>query len=515
MLNFWRFFIIVIDLLFFLISVDAQNIVYHEDSEQVVSREELNEKIKQQERVFYEKPHEVAHEIIQLYELALQYKDTTALLRIFRLMNYVFNVQGEHDEQIKYSLQQIKLAESLRDTSQIIEACLSLSNAYQSLQNREIALRYSLDAQKLAEQIKDDVALGRALLNVSEEYRKTKDFGIANMYAERANEYFQKSKQPYYEALSQLEFGKIALDKDEYDNAQKYFQKTLQLLENLSPYDKARVLICMGKLYRHKSQYAKSHQYLQESLVLAQAIEAKPLLVRVYHELSITNEANGDLAKALSYYKLYKQHHDELVTKTHNIRTNTLQYHYDKTKKEKEIELLSKNQLLNLQIIRNQEREKYWLIIGISLLAAVIIVTGGSYFYRSKQNKMLKSQNEEIQKQKMHIEQQNLLLSQKNAALDKLNEEKDYMLGIAAHDLKSPLKQIIGLVSIIRLENDALTENQKNYLTRIEESCNRLSSLIDKILDLDALRTNTKNLTIQKIDLTQILSALALDFQNI
>ncbi|GAB4332030.1 MAG: hypothetical protein OHK0038_07380 [Flammeovirgaceae bacterium] len=501
---------------YFIVEGKCQPFFTQDSVKQIFTKEEVVSKINYSEDISAEKPIEAISIVRPIYDWLLQNsKDTSLIFRVLRVMDYGFSVSGEFDEQIKYAIQQMKLAEAKKDTISMIYASEALSAAYRSLGNKEVALRYSLEAQKLAEATNDKISQGIAMLNIGDDYRISKDFGIALMYTEKAYKIFKDVKDPYYLALTEMNLGEIALDKNDPDEALKHLELAYEQMKNAAPLKKSYILECLGNAYRQKKRYDLSMNYLQEALSNAQAIEAKPQLVSVYEQLSLTAEASGDIVKALSYFKLFKHVDDDLKEKSHNVRTSILQHQYDTHKKNKEIELLNKNQLLNLQIIRNQQKERYWLVGGIFLLSLLIIITLLSYIYRSKQNKKLKIQNEEIQAQKNKILQQNILLEQKNIELDKLNEEKDYLLGIAAHDLKSPLKQIIGLINIIQMEEGNLSESQKDCLTRVIDSANRLSELINKILDMDALKANKQKLDIQRIDLHPILSALAMDFENV
>ena len=52
--------------------------------------------------------------------------------------------------------------------------------------------------------------------------------------------------------------------------------------------------------------------------------------------------------------------------------------------------------------------------------------------------------------------------------LEKLNDEKNDLMGIVAHDLKSPLAQIKGLISILELENCQFNQDQKLVIEKIK-----------------------------------------------
>lgn len=58
------------------------------------------------------------------------------------------------------------------------------------------------------------------------------------------------------------------------------------------------------------------------------------------------------------------------------------------------------------------------------------------------------------------------LLKAQKLKLEKLNVEKSELMTIVAHDLKTPLAQIEGLVSILELESHKLTSDQKGLIKK-------------------------------------------------
>jgi len=79
-------------------------------------------------------------------------------------------------------------------------------------------------------------------------------------------------------------------------------------------------------------------------------------------------------------------------------------------------------------------------------------------------------------------------LEEKNRELEKLNASKDYFLGMAAHDLRSPLSGIKSFSEMI-LEGVAgeLNEEQREYMQMISDSSNGLLKLINDLLDINSI----------------------------
>lgn len=95
-------------------------------------------------------------------------------------------------------------------------------------------------------------------------------------------------------------------------------------------------------------------------------------------------------------------------------------------------------------------------------------------------------------------------LAQQNAELERLNREKNHFLGMAAHDLRSPLHAIM-LYSELLLEGN-LESQQREYLTVIFESSVFLSRLVDNLLDVATIEAGQLNLQIEPVHLIRWIS---------
>ncbi|HYF70034.1 MAG TPA: ATP-binding protein [Ohtaekwangia sp.] len=124
------------------------------------------------------------------------------------------------------------------------------------------------------------------------------------------------------------------------------------------------------------------------------------------------------------------------------------------------------------------------------------------------QSDYLHEANETISQMHRDMEKQKDEILQKNKELLNLNNEKNNLIGIVAHDLKSPLNQIKGLLSIMKLTTSNLTEETLNYIEMMEASSGRLSDMIAKILDVEAIESKKLNLTIEEVDLSALVENL-------
>jgi signal transduction histidine kinase len=122
--------------------------------------------------------------------------------------------------------------------------------------------------------------------------------------------------------------------------------------------------------------------------------------------------------------------------------------------------------------------------------------------YLHEANQTITYMHAEVEKRKNEI-------LQKNDELLTLNNEKNNLIGIVAHDLKSPLNQIKGLLTIMKMSASNFSEETMSYIDMMEKSAARLSDMIAKILDVEAIESKNLNLVLENINLSDVLNNIA------
>lgn len=119
--------------------------------------------------------------------------------------------------------------------------------------------------------------------------------------------------------------------------------------------------------------------------------------------------------------------------------------------------------------------------------------------------------NERITTMHMELQTQRDEIWAKNEELVSLNNEKNNLIGIVAHDLKSPLNQIGGLITLLKLTAE-LEDEPAEFVNTMSESVNRLNGMIEKILDVEAIESKKLNLNIERVDLVGVLESLTQNY---
>jgi signal transduction histidine kinase len=128
------------------------------------------------------------------------------------------------------------------------------------------------------------------------------------------------------------------------------------------------------------------------------------------------------------------------------------------------------------------------------------------------------------QENELLIREQNSLLEQEvtkrtekiaiqNEELVTLNEEKDALMGVVAHDIRSPLNQIKGFIQLIKLSASNLSKDHNEYLEEMHRSADRLTQMTSQILDINAINSKGIKLKMKITNLAEIVKEVLKYFQ--
>ncbi len=181
--------------------------------------------------------------------------------------------------------------------------------------------------------------------------------------------------------------------------------------------------------------------------------------------------------------------------------------------KEKEIQLeLIKNANLRLEKERTYKRI---FIVGAIVSLFFLIVIGSLFYKNQRVTKQLVQQNERIELQREDIRLINEQLMNRNSQLVMLNEEKNNLVRILAHDLRSPISQIMMVGELLSLSRPTLSEEEQRLVVTIQEGATRMNQMISKILDVDALESNKGMMRKEQVKLCQLVQEISARYRPI
>ncbi|NJM24816.1 MAG: tetratricopeptide repeat protein [Bacteroidia bacterium] len=400
-----------------------------------------------------------------------------------------------------------------------------------------LALKYYLEALKISEQHKDLIGMANAQINVGFIHLSEEDY-------EKAHEYFQKGLQTsidakylkgevwsysnigialnklkrydeartsYEKAMSYVDDGKhdrelgrlinnisiTYLDEKNYPMALKYLLQSAAIKEKFQePYDMATTYVNVADTYQKMSDYAKAIQYAEKSLALGKQSGTPDVMEPALMSLAKSYFVLKDYKKAY----LLKEEQLEIQDSLYSLERLRLQREmmakYDYEKKDQENDLLKKESELSEAKVEKQ----YYVILStglaLILILFVTIVLWRLYVRKARINRWLNQRSREVEA--------------KNRTLEKDIDEKNSLMNVVAHDLRSPLNKVKGLAQLIRLDG-TLSLSQKEYLGIIEDVTEHGKRLIADLLVLNTAEA-TNQVPKHEVDLKEFIEECATEF---
>lgn len=463
------------------------------------------------------------------YRLGLELDLSKDLSRPLSFIGLANAYKGDYKTSFEFHTKAIEVAQRQADSVQLGYSYNNFGRLFFDQGDMTRAYDNLLKSQEIFERIEDETGMAYVYRSISNLHKSQRDFPKALQMSRKAYELRLKSGDPRALLSALMEMGSVYSDMNSRERANRCFEQADSIATKIDDHISlaetrigwAEYLIIHGDSARaHKLAHlaysmiseAGNQRLLPRASLLMGLVhfklgaleDAKGFLNQVIHS---TEESHRDLQRDAYYYfsKIYeiegRQADATLAFNKHLIlkeslqsvelarQIEKLQFQLEIERIERENEILKTNDARSDAIIRQQQLENIILIAIVTFVSVLFIMQWRNTVKRSDANNKLAKQNQEIEKQKREIAEQNEKLEKRNQELSELNHEKDTLMNIVAHDLKSPLNRIKGLSDLMEME-DKLTENQSMYLKLLKDSTRAGLDLIVDLLDVNALEVN-------------------------
>lgn len=105
-------------------------------------------------------------------------------------------------------------------------------------------------------------------------------------------------------------------------------------------------------------------------------------------------------------------------------------------------------------------------------------------------------------------------LMEVNKKLTRFNTDKDNFLNVAAHDLKSPVNNILGLISLINMQKGNISPEQAEYILHIQHLCSNMQNLIGNLLDIGKIEGGVMEFKPEAVNVSEFMKEHLDDFKE-
>lgn len=439
----------------------------------------------------------------QLSQEAMALSDSLAFatgkIWAIRNLSLVENSKGNLDRQMQLSFDALMLADSLKDLRALGIINNDIGNVFIEQENPRQALRYLKKALHIKRRLKESAEIARTLNNMGSSYMRLDMPDSALYFLKQSEQIKQTLNDRRGLAVTYENMGLIYFTWQQYDEALRFQQQAADYYreaENLHGLTKA--YLNMGQAQTMLKDFKNAEKSLAAAATLNTSLKNAKNEMIYYKNRSQLDSARNNFTAALANYKEFAALNEAFfnVQKTKLI-ANT-QQKYESEKKERENEMLKKEQLLHLATIQQQ-----WMLVlaGALLLASLFVVTIVIYrLYRRQQElfRQLNSKSEEVSLQ-------NHIILEQNAALGNLNEVKDKIFSVISHDLRSPLAILEGLLFLLR--DDKISAAQFRYYTdELWRDMKNTAYMMDNLLHWASNQMKGIGVKADDFDITTLIS---------
>jgi len=189
-----------------------------------------------------------------------------------------------------------------------------------------------------------------------------------------------------------------------YKKATENFNRAYQILKEAD--DKKGMIGCLlniGEVYSIKEHYEKAIEYTNQALAIAREIGSKNGVKLAYQSLAIWHARDNNYPEAYAYHQKYAAIKDSILNEKSEQAQARLSTIYETEKKERELELITKDNDLKEAELDKQNTIIWSGALGLFLIAALAFFIYTSYRQKHKANALLKEQNDEITRQKVEL----------------------------------------------------------------------------------------------------------------
>lgn len=317
--------------------------------------------------------------------------DKAGIANMLSNQGAVYFNKGDDAKSLEIHLQSLRISEEINDTLRILTSLNNIGAVYLNKPaTYQKALDNFLESYKLSHAIKDEYLIGTSAANLGEIYYKMGDDSTALVYLnESAEAYAGTEDLPY--ALNYI--GRVYTRKKDFEKAIKNHKEAYKIAQNLhTSLDMTQSLVGLAQAYYAKGDIESAIKSYKLAVETGKPLNALSELKDAYEGLSKSYSQKSDFTNAFRYQDLLLAIKDSIYNINTDKKLGTLQFTFDLEKKQSEIDLLSKEQQLQDQVIKRQKFVRNSFIAGF----AVVLLFAGVFFRQRNKISKEKHRSEEL-----------------------------------------------------------------------------------------------------------------------
>lgn len=382
------------------------------------------------------------------------------------ILSWVYNKMGMQPERLKHQYASRRFSEELgyreglsNSASELAHMLEQQGNYEEALTTYEQSLRVMLEIGNFTNASDNYLNIGRCHSNLGNQAEALKNYQLALELGKKLSH--RNNVGDAYVAI-----GDLHMNQGKRSEALTNFE--LAIDEFISSNNKqalAELYTRIGACHTRLKNYGAARRYLDKAQALSEELKSISVANKYYEGMVKLDSATGNWKAAFDHYKNFVSTRDSMYNVENAKKIVQAQMQYEFNKKEAAIkadqdkkDALAEQELRRQKVIRNSSMGGFTIML---LFAGIFFV---------QRNKIKKGSK---------------ALEAAKARAEASEAFKSRFLASMSHEIRTPLHGISGYTDLL-LET-SLTEKQRRYLTSVSHSNERLTEVVNDILDISKL----------------------------
>jgi signal transduction histidine kinase len=404
--------------------------------------------------------------------------------------------EGKIPESLEYLNQTVYHANKVKDYATLSSAYNNLGITYLSVKNYEKALSnlekaLALDREKEG----GDLALAMRLSNIGSVYKAKEDYDNALNYYHQSLSICEALEIHRGIAINLTNIGVITyLYKKDYNKGEEIIKRSIKIAED-NNFKSIRIesLGALADIYFRQGQYSKAEDHVKEAIDIALDIGYFAALIKGAELLDAIYAKTGNYKLAYENHKQLLQYKDSIFNEEDTKKLASLESEYKFKNIQDSLEFANKQELLKVNEALKRKELSQNFTIGVLLIILLLLFT---LYLLFNQKRIANNRLEII-----------------NTNLNELNNEKDEILHIVSHDLRTPFNQLKSLTYLIK-DFGLTVEEKDNLFEMMDKSLDNGLKLIGDLLLVNKIESEQEEAIFEDIELKLLLSKITPFFQE-
>lgn len=395
-------------------------------------------------------------------DLAKTIDNEEFILKVQRLLAGEYAYQGDYANALSGYLEAIERAEKLENDKMLSIINEEIAGLYISQKDYAQALEYYKKVKKFNEKIGDEVLYAESASNMASLYADMGELDYAMFNANSSITIFEKHRLTDWLAYAYEVKGKTYLKQKKYKWAMFWYNQSELLHEDLQDQrGEIDLLNGIAEALLGLENDSLSEQYALRAMKLSDKIRVTEGKRKAANTLFKISKKNEDYKSALAFHETYQQLSDTL-SHVENEKSLTLlktNLQHDKQKR-----------LLIVESEKQLAKQRNYVNAALAILLLFIAVT----FMVKRNEKMQKRLNEELK-----TKTEGLIEHEKE--LKEINETKDKLFSIVAHDLRGPIGAFQGLLNLFK-QGEIGKDEFMDFIPKLGNDIDHISFTLNNLL---------------------------------